>query len=158
MKNIRKKLLSIQVSLITAIAIRVEILRGRFRKNELIDPCVTHERICEVEKFDIEFDAEIESPRESILERVDREMIEYAQEGVRGVHLLFKNIKFIGAALAKRTDIIALILEQYYISDRINTEPQNPFAGYNPMNTSFSNAFKDDDNNNNNSGTFDGFM
>ena len=120
MKNIRKKLLSIQVSLITAIAIRVEILRGRFRKNELIDPCVTHERICEVEKFDIEFDAEIESPRESILERVDREMIEYAQEGVRGVHLLFKNIKFIGAALAKRTDIIALILEQYYISDRIN--------------------------------------
>ena len=44
------------------------------------------------------------------------------------------------------------------ITDRINTEPQNPFAGYNPMNTSFSNAFKDDDNNNNNSGTFDGFM
>jgi hypothetical protein len=120
MKNIRKKLLSMQVSLITAIAIRVEILRGRFRKNELIDPCATHERICEVEKSDIEFDAEIESPRESILERVDREMIEYAQEGTRGVRLLFTNLKFIGAALAKRTDIIALILEQYYILGSIN--------------------------------------
>ena len=44
------------------------------------------------------------------------------------------------------------------ITDRINTEPQNPFAGYNPMNSSFSNAFKDDGNNNNNSGTFDGFI
>ena len=122
MENITKKLLLMRASLIATIILRSGLFRIDFRKKEFTDPCLdmTHEYVYEVEQSDTDFYTKIERPRASISEKLDREMMEYAQEGVRGVHLLFKNIKFIVAALAKRTDNIALILEQYYISDRIN--------------------------------------
>ena len=50
---------------------------------------------------------------------MNREMIEYAQEGARGVCLLFTNIKFIGVAMARRTDIIALIAEKAFFAIKI---------------------------------------
>ena len=45
---------------------------------------------------------------------------------------------------------------QHALADRINQADQNPFAGYNPMNSSFDNAF--DDNNQNDNGDISGLF
>ena len=43
------------------------------------------------------------------------------------------------------------------LGDRVVPQDQNPFADYNPMNSSFDNAFKDDKKDNNN-GPFGGMF
>ena len=119
MENVRKKLLLAKLSLETAIALRVATFRLRFRKNESNSEIPDKVEMIEVvESTDTDF--EYEEHKESVTERLDRQMMERVREGRKGINLLFTNVRFLTALVTKRSDVITLILEQYYIENKIN--------------------------------------
>ncbi len=121
MENIKRKLLLTKLSLETALAIRVSTLRLLFRKNSLDNEIPERVETVEViESSDTESKLDIVEPRETISDRLDREMFESVNEGRRGINLLFANMRFLMALVFKRSDVITLILEQYFIEGKIN--------------------------------------
>ena len=119
MENIRKKLLLTKLSLETTLALRLATFRLRFRKNETNSEIPDKVEMIEVvDSTDTDFD--YEELRESVIDRFEREMFERVREGRKGVNLLFTNMRFLMALIAKRSDIITLILEKYFIENKIN--------------------------------------
>lgn len=119
MENIRKKLLLTKLSLEATLALRLATFRLRFRKNETNSEIPDKVEMIEVvDSTDTDFD--YEESRESVTDRLEREMFERVREGRKGVNLLFTNMRFLMALIAKRSDIITLILEKYFIENKIN--------------------------------------
>lgn len=121
MENIRKKLLLAKLSLEAAIAFRVVAIRSRFGKNEVNSEVFDKVEMIEVvEPTDTDIDFDYKVSGESIIESFDRRMSERVREGRKGINLLFTNVRFLTALVTKRSDVITLILEQYYIENKIN--------------------------------------
>lgn len=121
MENIRKKLLLTKLSLETTLAFKLATFRLRFRKNVSTDDVLERVEFIEViESDNADSEYNIVEPKESIEDILEREMVERVKEGRKGINLLFTNIRFLMALVAKRSDVITLILEQYFIENKIN--------------------------------------
>lgn len=121
MKNIRKKILLTKLSLETAITFKVATFRLRFRKNIADNEMVERREVVEViDPVNSVLEVEDVESREPIVDRLDREMLERAYEGRKGINLLFANMKFLMALVTNRSGVVTLILEQYFIENKIN--------------------------------------
>ena len=121
MENIRKKLLLTKLSLETAIALRIATFRLRFRKNIADNETIERRELVElIDSVNSDLEVEDVESREPIVDRLDREMFEKANDGRKGINLLFANMKFLMALVTNHSNVVTLILEQYFIEDKIN--------------------------------------
>lgn len=118
MKNIKRKLLLMRASLETMLVLYISSFGWKKEKTlNFEQPRVISQEVDVVDSIFEDF--EIESQKISFEERERQRREREIQKGREEIALLFKNPKFIVALLSRRSDVVALIVEQYHIEGKI---------------------------------------
>lgn len=118
MENITKKILRMKCLIELTVAFKVSLSRIRFKRRvpDLDEPAYVE--MIENDCMDIE-GIELDKLKVDFEEQERKRMLEDIKKGQEGVRLLFKNPRFLMALIGKRSDILTLIIEQYYIEGKI---------------------------------------
>ena len=119
MENIRKKLLVLMLSLEMGIISKF-MPRRIFIKtyDELSFESPVISEVVDSKDYE-EFD--ISESGENASKILDDKINEQMLSGCMGVRLLFSNFRFLAAVVTKKSDVIALLLEKYFIDGKINS-------------------------------------
>jgi hypothetical protein len=118
MKNIKRKLLLMRASLEAILVLYISSFGWKKEKTlNFEQPRVISQEVDVVDSIFEDF--EIESQKISFEERERQRREREIQKGREEIALLFKNPKFIVALLSRRSDVVALIVEQYHIEGKI---------------------------------------
>lgn len=117
MESLRKQLLSLMLSLELGVISRFYKVPRKKYDDELphVSPTIVDVIECEESCFDYD-----KNDKDSISTRIDNELDNQMRKGCMGIRMLFANFRFLCAILTKKSDVITLILEQYYIEGKIN--------------------------------------
>lgn len=113
MKNIRKKLLLTRMSLEMSIFLKWASIKLPFNGNDEITSTISSEKI---ESTDSCLDFDDEDYSKPSLDFLDIRIRNSREE----IALLYDNINFLIAISKNRSDIVTLILEQYFIDGKIS--------------------------------------
>lgn len=119
MENIRKKLLVLMLSLEMGIISKFMPRRAFIKSYD--DLSFDAPMISEVIESKDSEEFEISESKENVSSVLDDKINEQMMSGCMGVRLLFSNFRFLAAVVTKKSDVIALLLEKYFIDGKINS-------------------------------------